>query len=61
LVGVFLTTGAYDSAKKLISQEVRKQAVNHFAGKEEHLQRAMETLTSALVGVLHQQESLDRS
>jgi hypothetical protein len=37
--------GDNDSAKKLLLQEVRKQAVNHFAGKEEHLQRAMETLT----------------
>ena len=53
--------GDKNSAKELLSQKVRKQAVNHFAGKEEHLQRAMETLTSALVGVLHQQESLDRS
>jgi hypothetical protein len=37
--------GDKDSAKKLLSQEVRKQAVNHFAGKDEQLERAMETLT----------------
>lgn len=45
LTGMAGTLKDQDALKQQMKQEVQKQAVNHFAGKEEQLQKAMETMS----------------